>query len=67
MASHCGGFSYRQAQALERVGFSSWGAWAQQLWHVGLVALWNLPGPGIEPMSSALAGGCLITRPPGKS
>ena len=27
----------------------------------------NLPGPGIEPMSSALAGGCLTPGPPGKS
>ena len=30
-------------------------------------SLWNLPGPGIEPMSPALAGGFLTTGPPGKS
>ena len=27
---------------------------------------WNLPGPGIEPLSPALAGRCLITRATGK-
>ena len=29
--------------------------------------MWDLPGPGIEPMSPALAGGFLTTAPPGKS
>ena len=29
--------------------------------------MWNLPRPGIESMSPALAGGFLTTRPPGKS
>ena len=29
--------------------------------------MWSLPGPGIEPMSPALAGGFLTTGPPGKS
>ena len=29
--------------------------------------MWDLPGPGIEPMSPALAGGFLTTVPPGKS
>ena len=29
--------------------------------------MWNLPGPGIEPMSPALAGEFLTTGPPGKS
>ena len=28
---------------------------------------WDLPGPGIEPVSPALAGGFLSTVPPGKS
>ena len=27
----------------------------------------DLPGPGIEPMAPALAGGFFITEPPGKS
>ena len=29
--------------------------------------MWNLPRPGIEPMSPELAGGFLSTAPPGKS
>ena len=37
---------------------------------MGLVAskhVWDLPGPGIKPVSPALAGGYLTTGPPGKS
>ena len=30
-------------------------------------SMWNLPGPGIKPISSALAGRFLTTGPPGKS
>ena len=81
-ASHCGGFSSCAAwalgtwtsavaargliscgsQALELTGSSSCGAQA-------LVArsMWNLPGPGIEPVSPALASAVLVTVPPGKS
>ena len=35
---------------------------------MGLVAhcTWDLPGPGSEPVSPALAGGLLTTGPPGK-
>ena len=29
--------------------------------------MWDLPGPRIEPVSPALAGGFLTTAPPGKS
>ena len=29
--------------------------------------MWDLPGPGIEPVSPALAGGFLTTAPQGKS
>ena len=29
--------------------------------------MWDVPGPGIEPVSPALAGGFLTTVPPGKS
>ena len=29
--------------------------------------MWDLPGPGLEPVSPALAGGFLTTMPPGKS
>ena len=28
--------------------------------------MWDLPGPGLEPVSPALAGGFLSTAPPGK-
>ncbi|KAJ8794163.1 hypothetical protein J1605_003309 [Eschrichtius robustus] len=28
--------------------------------------MWDLPGPGLEPLSPALAGRFLITAPPGK-
>ena len=28
--------------------------------------MWDLPGPGLEPVPSALAGGFLTTVPPGK-
>ena len=40
----------------------------QWLWLVGLVALGrtrSLPGPGMEPVTPALAGGLLTTGPPG--
>ena len=29
--------------------------------------MWDLPGPGLKPVSPALAGGFLTTAPPGKS
>ena len=32
-----------------------------------LRGMWDLPRPGIEPVSPALAGGLLSTMPPGKS
>ena len=41
---------------------SSCGARAQLL-----RGMWDLPGPGLEPVSPALAGGFLTTAPPGKS
>ena len=28
--------------------------------------MWDLPGPGLEPVTPALAGGFLTTAPPGK-
>ena len=50
------------ASIVVALGLSSCGMWA-------LVACgrWNLPRPGIELMSLALAGGFLSTAPPGKS
>ena len=44
-----------------------WSVQAQ--WHTGLVAhnMWNLPQPGMESMSPALAGRFVTTGPLGKS
>ena len=55
------GFSSCGLQALER-RLSSWGARASLLRGV-----WDLPGPGLEPVSPELAGGFLTTAPPGKT
>ena len=59
-ASHCGGFSCYGAQALER-RLSSCGSRAQLL-----RGMWDLPRPGLEPVSPALAGRFSTTAPPGK-
>ena len=40
---------------------SNCGSWVQLL-----RGMWDLPGPGLEPASPALAGGFLTTAPPGK-
>ena len=60
-------FSLRWLLLLQITGprptaFSSCGKWAQLL-----CGTWNLPGPGIEPVSPALAAGFLSTEPPGKA
>ena len=54
------GLSSCSSWALER-RLSSCGARAQLL-----RGMWDLPGPGLEPVSPALAGGFLTTVPPGK-
>ena len=56
-----------QVRGLQQLWFvecrlSTYGAQAQLL-H----GMWDLPGPGLEPVSPALAGGFLITAPPAKS
>ena len=75
----CVGFSLRWLLSLRRtgsrrVGFSSCGSRAleRRLSSCGtrallLCGMWDLPGPGIESVSPALAGGFLTTAPPGKS
>ena len=55
------GLSSCGSRALEH-RLSSCGA---QAWL--LCGMWDLPGPGLEPMSPELAGGFLTTVPPGKS
>ena len=59
-ASHCGGLSCCRAWALEH-RLSNCGTQAQML-----RGMWDLLGPGLEPVSPALAGGLLTTVPPGK-
>ena len=72
-ASHCSGFSCYIAQALgmrasvvAACGLKSMGSVS---WHMGLVApsMWDLPGPGIKPVSPLLASRFLSTAPPDKS
>ena len=67
-SSHDSGFSCCRAEALGCMSFSICGAQAQQLEQLDLVAcnMWDLPRPGIEPVSPALASGFLTTGPPGK-
>ena len=60
-ALECVGLSSYSIQALEH-GSSSCCARAQ-LPH----SVWDIPGPGIEPLCPALAGRFLTTGPPGKS
>ena len=53
------GFSSGGSRALEH-RLSSCGAWA------GLLrSMWDLPRPGLEPVSAALAGRFSTTAPPG--
>ena len=80
-ASHCGSFACCGAWALGTRasvvvarGFSSCGSRAleSRLSSCGaraylLRSMWDLPRPGLEPVSPALAGGFLTTVPPGKS
>ena len=79
-ASHCGGFSCcgarvlgAQASVVVAHGLSSCGSQAleHRLSSCGaraqlLCGMWDLSGPGLKPVSPALAGGFLTTVPPGK-
>ena len=53
---------FLQSTGSRRAGFSSCGSRPQLL-----CSMWDLPGPGLKPVSPALAGGFLPTAPPGKS
>ena len=59
-ASHCGGFSCCRAWALTHVG-----SVVVLHWPSCPMACGDLPGPGIEPVLSALAGRFLTNGPPG--
>ena len=80
-AFHSGGFSSCRARALGHVGLTvvACGSIVATLRLYGtgsvLVAhglscftlrMWDLPGPGVKPVSSALAAGFFTTEPPGK-
>ena len=60
MGSRHTGFSSCGSWAVERK-FSSCGTWAHLL-----CSMWDLPRPGLKPVSAALAGRFLTTAPPGK-
>ena len=74
----CVGFSLRWFLSLQNTGsrwasFSSWGLWALELWLSScgtwaqmICSMWDLPGPGFEPVSPELAGGFFTIGPPGK-
>ena len=80
-ASHCRGFSCCRAGALGTRpsevmarGLSSFGSRALEhrlsscdAWAQLLRSMWDLPRPGLEPVSPALASGFLTPVPPGKS
>ena len=73
-ASHCGGSSLLRSTDSRHPGFSRCGSRALErrlssggAWALLLRGMWDLPGPGLEPVSPALAGGFLTTAPPGKS
>ena len=75
----CAGFSLRwllllQSTGSRHTGFSSCGSQAPECrlsscgaWAQVLCGMWDLPGPGLEPVSPAQAGRFLTTAPPGKS
>ena len=79
-ASNCGGFSCFRGSAVGiwasvvvACGLSSCGSRAIErrrsscgAWGQLLCGTWDLPGPGLERVSPALAGGFLTTVPPGK-
>ena len=82
LVAKSGGYSLLRCAGFSLCGFSCCGALALDMWASVAVAhrlsscgtraqllrgMQDLPEPGIEPMSPALAGGFLSTAPPGKS
>ena len=74
MSGSYAGFSLRwlftlQSTGSRRVGCSSGACWLSRCGTCGLLprGMWALPGPGIDPMSPALAGRFLSTAPAGRS
>ena len=68
-ASRCPGFFCCRARALgaRALVVAARGRSSCDVWTLLLCCMWNLPRPGIEPVSPALAGRFSPTAPPGKS
>ena len=75
LRSSCSEQTYRSGSCCraQAVGLSSCGSWARETrlsscgtWAQLLRGMWELPRPGIEPVSPALAGRFFTTEPPGK-
>ena len=67
-ASHRGGLSCCGARALEAPASEAAARGLSVVVRAQLPhSLWDLPAPGMEPLSPALQGGFLTTRPPGKA
>ena len=65
-ASPCRAFSYRRAQATGHASFRSRGSQALEHQLRSCGSMWDLPRPGIEPVSPVLAGRFFITETAGK-
>ena len=65
--SSCG--SWALEHRLSSYGLRALECWLRSCgtWALLLRGMWDLPGPGLEPVSPALAGRVLTTAPPGKS
>ena len=67
MATHSSVLAWRIPGTGEPGGLLSMGCLTQEYWSVlPFPSLGDLPNPGIEPVSPALAGGFFTTGPPGK-
>ena len=65
--TYCSGCFCCGTWALGCLGVSSCGSWAlAQAQQSGLMGMWDPPGPGVRPVSPALAGEFFSTEPPGK-
>ena len=63
----CTGFSWWYLLLLQSTGSRHTGFSSRSSRALLLQGMWDLPGPGIEPVSPALARRFLTTAPPGKS
>ena len=63
--SSCGDWGLLSATLVQASHCSGFSCWAQARGSVGFSS-WDIPGPGMQPMSPALAGRFLTTGPPRK-